>query len=414
MKRLNKKMVLLASAFAASNVLPAQNLTTDQLLGQLNTITTAVPFLLISPNSQEGGYGDAGCASTPNVGSIHWNPSKLGMIDKKMGFGVSYTPWLRALVPDINLAYLSGYYKMKGGTVGGSLRYFSLGDITFTDIVGNVTGQFRPNEFAVDVAYGKKLGDNFSAGGAVRYIYSNLTNGVNVQGSSSHAGMSVAADISCFYQKKDVEIGGKKSIVAGGLNISNMGAKITYTNSGHKDFIPINMRLGGALTMQLDEYNSFGFIADMNKLLVPTPPVYKTDASGNYVYDPATGELEILYGKDPNRGIVSGMLGSFNDAPGGFKEELNEVILAGGIEYWYGKPKIFAVRAGYFNEAATKGNRKYFTAGFGIRYNVFGLDFSYLVPTTQRNPLQNTLRFTLLFDLDAFKNQNKDSDAPKD
>ena len=207
-------IVLGQGPYKFSPTIQGSNLTTDQLLGQLNTITTAVPFLLISPESRAGGMGDAGCASTPDAGSIHWNPSKMAFLEKKMGFGVSYTPWLRALVPDINLAYLTGYYKAsKNGTIGGSLRYFSLGDITFTDIVGNVTGQFRPNEFALDVAYGRKLGDNFSAGGAVRYIYSNLTNGVAVQGSTSHAGMSVAADISCYYRKKDVEIGGKKSIV---------------------------------------------------------------------------------------------------------------------------------------------------------------------------------------------------------
>ena len=424
--------MVLASALSVGTFTVAQNyripssmptvqgsqLTTDQLLGQLNTITTAVPFLLISPGSRGGGIGDAGCASEPDVESIHWNPSKLAFVEKKMGFGVSYTPWLRALVPDINLAYLSGYYRTgKTGVIGASLRYFSLGDITFTDIVGNVTGQFRPNEFAIDVAYGKELGEHFSGGGALRYIYSNLTNGQTVAGNTSHAGQSIAADISFYYHKKDIEIGGKKSVFASGIDISNMGAKITYTNSGHKDFIPTNLRLGSRLSMQLDDYNSFTFLADANKLLVPTPPVYKTDPNtGNYIIDPATGQYEILYGKDPNRGVVSGMFSSFSDAPGGFREELKEVILAGGVEYWYGKPgqRIFAVRAGYFNEAKTKGNRKYFTAGFGIRYSVFGLDFSYLIPTTQRNPLQNTLRFTLVFNFDSSKEMKKEGGDSKE
>ena len=399
---------------AATPSVQGGTISSTQAALQLNTITTAVPFLLISPDARAGGMGDAGVASSPDENSIHWNPSKLAFLDKKMGYSISYTPWLRALVPDINLAYLSGYYKTsKSGVLAASLRYFSLGDITFTDQVGNVTGQFRPNEFAVDVAYGRMLGENFSVGSALRFIYSNLTANQTVAGNSSQPGTSIAADISMTYRKKDIDLGGKKSIMQFGLNISNIGSKIHYTNSGQKDFIPINMRLGGGLTMQLDDYNSFGFILDVNKLLVPTPPIYKTDANGQYIVDPATGQYEIALGMDPHRGIVSGMIGSFYDAPGGFKEELKEYILAGGIEYWYGKPKIFAVRAGYFHEAPTKGNRKYFTAGFGIRYSVFGLDFSYLIPTTQRNPLQNTLRFTLVFSFNSAKDLKKD-EAPKE
>lgn len=380
----------------------------------LNTITTAVPFLMISPDSRAGGMGDVGAATSPDINSIHWNPSKLAFADKKMGIGVSYTPWLRALVPDINLAYLSGYYKTKkNGTIGASLRYFSLGDITFTDINGTVIGQYRPNEFAIDVAYATKLSDNFSVGGAVRYINSNLTGGIDVQGSATHAGHAIAADISATYRKDKLKLGDKKAVGAVGLAITNIGSKMTYSDRNGKnnaDFIPINMRLGGSLNVQLDEYNSLAIAADVNKLLVPTPPIYKhnKDSLGHdagVAYD-ANNDPIIEYGKDPNRGIAEGMFGSFNDAPGGGKEELKEINYSLGLEYWYNK--LFAVRVGYFHESPTKGNRQFFTLGAGVKYNVFGLDFAYLIPTQQRNPLENTLRFTLTFDFDAFKAQNNE------
>jgi hypothetical protein len=373
----------------------AQNLTTAQLLGQLNTITTAVPFLLIAPDSRAGSLGDAGVATSPDANSQHWNPSKYAFVKKQTGISISYTPWLRALVPDINLAYLSGYYKLKkNGVISTSLRYFSLGDITFTDIVGNTIGQFRPNEFAYDVGYATKLGDHFSGGGALRYIHSNLTGNITVENSQTHSGNSVAADVSGFYQSDEKDISGKKSILRFGANISNIGAKISYSDRGEKDFIPINMKLGSSLHMQLDEYNEVQFTMDLNKLLVPTPPIY----------DSVNGQLVVVQGKDPNRGIVSGMIGSFSDAPGGFKEELKEINIGGGFEYWYAKQ--FALRAGYFNEPSTKGGRKFITLGLGLKYTVFGLDFAYLIPTEQRHPLQNTLRFSLLFDFDAFKDKD--------
>lgn len=368
------------------------------VIGQnLNTITTAVPFLLIAPDSKAGGMGDAGVASSPDPNSMHWNPAKYAFINpkKQTGFSASYTPWLRALVPDINLAYLSGYYKLKkSGTVAASLRYFSLGDITFTDIVGNTIGQFRPNEFAFDVGYATKLSDHFSGGGAIRYIHSNLTGNINVEGSATHPGNSVAADISGYYEGEEKELGGKKSIWRFGANISNIGAKISYSDRGERDFIPINLRLGSSLHMELDDYNKISFVLDFNKLLVPTPPKYSNDSSN-----------QIIAGKDPNRPLVSGMFGSFTDAPGGAREELSEINIGGGIEYWYANQ--FALRGGYFNEASTKGGRKFITLGLGVKYNVFGLDFAYLIPTEQRHPLQNTLRFTLLFDFDAFKNQGE-------
>lgn len=393
--------------FSFGNTVQAQstqNQRADEV--QLNTITTAVPFLLITPDSRAGGMGDVGVASSTDVNSIHWNPSKLAFADKKMGIGVSYTPWLRALVPDINLAYLSGYYKTKKrGTIGASLRYFSLGDITFTDDNGNTIGQFRPNEFAVDVAYAIKLSDNFSAGGAVRFVNSNLTGGALVGGSQTKAGRSIAVDVSALYKKDKIKLQDKKATAAVGLNISNIGNKMSYFDRGganSANFIPINLRLGGSLTVQLDDYNSIAIMADVNKLLVPTPPTYELDTNGAVVYK--GGQPVILAGKDPNRGVAEGMFGSFNDAPGGSKEELREINYSLGMEYWYNK--LFAVRVGYFYEHPTKGNRQYFTLGAGVKYNVFGLDFAYLIPTQQRNPLENTLRFTLTFDFDAFKAQN--------
>jgi len=378
---------------------------------QLNTITTAVPFLLITPDSRAGGMGDVGCASSTDVNSIHWNPSKLAFADKKMGIGVSYTPWLRALVPDINLAYLSGYYKTKkSGTIGASLRYFSLGEIIFTDANGNQTNIYKPNEFALDIAYATKLSKEFSVGGAVRYINSNLTGGIMVEGAETKAGRSVAVDISALYKKEKLKLGDKKAIGAIGLAITNIGAKMSYSDRGGKDnadFIPINMRLGGGLTVQLDDYNSIAIMADVNKLLVPTPPVYaRNDTSGAIIYD-ADNNPVIEKGKDPNRGVAEGIFGSFSDAPGGGKEELHEINYSVGMEYWYNK--LFAVRLGYFYEHPTKGNRQFFTLGAGLKYNVFGLDFAYLIPTQQKNPLENTLRFTLTFDFDAFKAQNEET-----
>lgn len=365
------------------------------LLGQINTITTAVPFLVISPDARAGGMGDAGVASSADANSIHWNASKLAFVDKKMGFAISYTPWLRKLVPDINLAYVSFYNKLKGDqTIGASLRYFSLGNITFTDNTGNEIGQFNPAEYAFDLAYARKLSEKFSGAIALRYIHSNLTGGILVENNATKAGNSVAADISATYIDTDVEIGGKDATFAFGLNISNIGAKISYTETGIKDFIPINLRLGPALTLKLNDYNELTFLLDFNKLLVPTPPIYADSMDSN-------GDQLILFGKNPDVSVPSGIFNSFSDAPDGGSEELKEVNIAGGIEYWYDKQ--FAFRAGYFYEHADKGNRKYFTLGAGLKYNVFGLDFAYLIPTDQRNPLENTLRFTLLFDFNSLK-----------
>ena len=375
---------------------------------QLNTITTAVPFLLIAPDSRAGALGDAGVATSPDANSIHWNPAKMAFIEKDMGLSISYSPWLRKLVPDISLSYVSFYKKLgKDHTIGASLRYFSLGDIKFTDDVGNALGDFRPNEFAVDVAYARKLGERLSGGIAARYIYSNLTGGIDVSGSGTRAGTSFAVDVSAFYTNPDAELFGQEVIFNVGLNLSNIGAKISYTDDANKDFIPINMKLGQSLAFVLDDYNSIAIVTDINKLLVPTPPIYKTDKNGNPELDPITNEQVIESGKDPNVGVMSGIMQSFYDAPGGMSEELREYNISAGTEYWYNKQ--FAIRAGYFHEHVTKGNRKYITFGAGLKMSVFSLDFSYLIATTQNNPLANTMRFSLMFNFDDFKKQKTEN-----
>lgn len=364
----------------------------ESLLGQRNVITTAAPFLLISPDSRAAAMGDLGVATSADANSTHWNASKLAFIEGDGGMAISAAPWLRQLVPDIWLYYLSGYKRIDDkSTFAASLRYFTLGDIQFTDDQGTSTGDYEPKEFALDGAYARKLSDNLSLGVALRFIFSDLARGqIGSSGTEIKAGIAGAGDISMTYMN-DVKLGGKDFDYTIGGNISNIGNKISYTNEANEDFIPVNLRLGTFWKTQLDEYNEIGFGVDFNKLLVPTP---------QYQYD-STGEISgrII----PDEQLINGMLSSFSDAPGGFKEELNEVTISIGAEYWYAKQ--FALRAGYFYEADTKGSRKYITFGAGLKYNVFQIDAAYLQPLANRHPLQNTIRFSLLFDLDAFKNQ---------
>jgi len=369
----------------------------------INTITTAVPFLMIAPDARAGALGDAGVSSTPDANSMHWNPAKYAFIDKQMGFSLSFSPWLRKLVNDIYLGYLSGYYKIDNRqTVAMSLRYFSLGEILFTDEIGNPLNYYNPYEFALDATYARKFSEKWAGGIAGRFIYSNLTQGQYVGGAESSAGISVAADVSVYY-RSDVDFGSMDGHVAAGMNISNIGAKISYSSTNiQKDFIPTNFRIGPSILMNIDEYNSLTFMFDINKLLVPTPPIYARDTNGQFVTTP-DGEKVIDKGMNPDVSVVSGMIQSWYDAPGGFSEEIREFSFAVGVEYWYNK--LFAIRGGFFYEDKTKGNRKFFTLGAGLKYNVFGIDFAYLIPLEQQNPLENTLRFTLIFDFDAFKGQ---------
>ncbi len=389
------------------NTVLAQNATTGELLGQdldVNTITTAVPFLLITPDSRGGAMGDAGVATSPDANSMHYNPAKFAFIETDMGFSVSYSPWLSNLIDDIHLLYASYFQRFgKFQTVAASLRYFSLGDITFTDIVGNTTGQFKPNEFAFDFAYSRLLSENFSGAISLRYIHSNLTGGIFVEGIESRPGNAVSSDVSFFYNR-DVDYFNYDGKLAFGINISNMGNKISYTADARRDFLPANLKLGTAYTMEIDDYNRVMFTLDINKLLVPTPPYYDTDGPVDI-----DGNRPILYGKDPNVAVVSGIFQSFYDAPGGSVgqnrvalEEFREINYSAGIEYWYENQ--FAIRGGYFFEHPTKGNRQFFTMGIGMQLNVFSLDFSYLVSPIARHPLANTLRFTLGFNFENFQN----------
>ena len=366
----------------------------DDLTGGLNTITTAVPFLMITPDSRSGSMGDVGAATSPDASSISTNPAKYSFIEDDLGFSISYVPWLRALVPDINLSYISGYKKLnQNDAIAFELRYFSLGDITFTDILGNTLGQFNPNELALGGSYSRKLSDLFSLSLATRYIYSNLTGGQMAGDIQTNAGKSFAADVAGYYTNK-IRFLKKDSDLSFGFNISNIGNKISYTNVGERDFIPINLKLGSSININFDDYNSMSYSFDINKLLVPTPPLYNS-------------ENEIIAGKDPNVSVVSGIFQSFSDAPDGFSEELREINLSFGTEYWYAQQ--FALRGGYFYEHDTKGGRKFFTFGAGVKYNVFALDFSYLINASRTingtNPLANTMRFTMIFDIGALQQE---------
>lgn len=366
----------------------------QQNSGELNAIQTVVPFLTIAPDSRAGGMGDAGVATSPDVYSMHWNPAKFAFIDGKGGIGLSYSPWLRTLVPDINIALLSGYSRIdRNQVLSASLLYSSLGDVPFTDEFGNLERTFTPNEFSIDAGYSRLFSDNLSGGIAFRFIYSNLTGGSYSGGVATKPGISFAADISGYYNK-DISVLDKTGHVAFGLNFSNIGSKMSYSDSQTSDFIPMNMRIGSSFTIDLDSYNKITLSLDLNKLLVPTPPVYSS-----------TNPDSIVAGKDPDIAVPVAIFQSFYDAPGGFKEEMHEITYSAGAEYWYNE--IFAVRAGYFHEHETKGNRKYFTAGAGFRLNAFTLDFSYLMPLIQNHPLAKTLRFSLAFDIDALRNTSK-------
>ncbi|MBQ7985631.1 MAG: type IX secretion system outer membrane channel protein PorV [Bacteroidales bacterium] len=348
-------------------------------------IATGVPLLLIAPDSRAGSMGDLGVASSPDANSNHWNAAKLPFADKKFGASFTYSPWLRDLGVDIDLAYLAGYYKLNDrSAIGASLTYFSLGNIEFFDNQGNSLGIYNPNEFALDMSYSLKVNENLSLSATGRYIRSDLTQGQNVGTISTHAGNAFAADIGLYFQK-DIA-GDKPQQYALGAQISNLGNKISYSDDDiDASFLPANLRLGGRYTYFMDQFNKISFLLDFNKLLVPTPPV--RDSAG-----------EIFEGYDNNVGVIKGALQSFYDAPGGFSEELKEVNVSAGAEYWYNN--LLAVRAGYFYENKRKGNRQYLTLGLGLKYNSLGIDISYLVPTSQtNNPLKNTLRVSLSFDM---------------
>ncbi|MBQ2395734.1 MAG: type IX secretion system outer membrane channel protein PorV [Bacteroidales bacterium] len=389
-----KKILLVVAILLLSNSIFAQldnnNLAIDELSGKVidgnRIISTGVPLLIIAPDARSGAMGDVGVASKPDANSLHWNAAKLAFMQNKTGVSFTYSPWLRELVSDIELLYLGGYYKVnERSTLGASLTYFSLGAIDFFDQEGMATGTYKPNEFAMDLAYTMKLNENFSISLTGRYIRSDLTQGQNVGTTQTHAANAGAADLGLYYQKAIKAV--RPSEYALGLQISNLGSKISYSDNMDSEFLPANLRLGGRYTTQLDQFNEISIMMDFNKLLVPTPPVYN-DSTG-----------AIFAGMDPNVGVFQGAIQSFYDAPNGFKEEIQEISLSIGAEYWYNK--VLALRAGYFYEAKNKGARQYLTLGAGIKYNVMGLDISYLIATSalNNNPLKNTLRVGLNFDL---------------
>jgi len=313
----SKYSLVLFLVVLLSNAVSAQKEIDKQLKSiGLNPITTSVPFLLIAPDSRGGAMGDAGVATSPDATSMHWNASKLAFIEKKSGIAVAYTPWLRTLVPDISLAYLSGFYRIsKKGTIGSSLRYFSLGKIDFTNETGQSLGTRTPNELAYDIGYAHQLSKKFSGAFSLRYIFSNLTGGIDPQ---AKAASTVAADLSGYY-KNNIKISDKKGEFSVGLNISNLGGKVKYTDSGKRNFIPMNMKLGTALKIDIDEYNSIAFAFDLNKLLVPTLPTYLQSTKGGDSLN-SEGTKIIEAGMDPNVAVAQAVFQSFRDAPGGFRE----------------------------------------------------------------------------------------------
>jgi hypothetical protein len=352
----------------------------------INVVTTSVPFLRISPDARSGGMGDIGVATAPDASAGFWNIGKVAFNESQGGIAATYTPWLKDVVNDVYLASLTGYYKFdEMQALNLSLRYFSLGNIEFTDQNGNLQGTGKPREFSIDLGYSRKLSDKVGIGVALRYINSDLASGAISGGNTYKVGSSVAGDIGFYYDAKSEAGDGW----AFGATMTNLGAKIAYTdNADTKDFIPANLGLGTTWTKNFNEQNKLTFGLDINKLLVPTPPTDLSDPNAIVEYR--------------SKSVVGSWFGSFGDAPGGFSEELKEFQISAGAEYWYNNQ--FALRAGYFWEDATKGNRRYFTAGLGLKYNIFGLNFSYLLPSgsgVSRNPLSNTLRFSILFDLDG-------------
>lgn len=354
-----------------------------------NPVQYAVISQTIAPDARAGGMGDVGAATDPDVNSQYWNPAKYPFCISRAGVSLNYTPWLRQLVNDINMAYLSGYYRIGNySAVHGSLRYFSLGEV-FTSEADNAM-TVKPYEMSLDVGYSLMLSEHFSLGAALRWIHSDLRYDYSEDSSPASA---FAADISCYYQNY-LNIGNRECQLGLGLNISNIGSKITFSGDERSEFIPTNMRLGAALMIPIDEYNRFTIAADANKLLVPTIPKQEEGESSSDYYDRVLREYNDV-------SSISGIFKSFHDAPNGFKEELEEIQWSVGAEYVYHDQ--FSVRAGYHHESENKGNRKYFTVGAGFKMSVFSLDAGYVIATAKSNPLDQTLRFTLTFDMDGIK-----------
>lgn len=357
-----------------------------------NPVNTAVTSQTIAPDARAGAMGDVGAATDPDVNSQYWNPAKYPFCISRAGVSLNYTPWLRQLVNDMDLAYLSGYYRIGDrSAISGSLRYFSLGEVmTSSDTSGSNDMTIKPYEMSMDVAYSLMLSEKFSIAAAVRWIYSDLTYDYT---EDTSPGSAFAADIACYYNDY-LNIGNRECQLGLGMNISNIGSKISFGGSDNKEFIPTNLRIGAALMVPVDAYNRFTIAVDANKLLVPTMPEIK-DGETQEQYEQR--KQKDYYDLSP----ISGIFKSFSDAPGGFKEEMQEIQWSLGGEYIYNDK--FALRAGYHDQSANKGNLKYFTVGAGFKMSVFSLDCAYVIATAKSNPLDQTLRFTLSFDMDGIK-----------
>ena len=397
MGKLNVRAVLLSAALCSTLTAGAYTVS-DEDGSSYNPLQTAIPSLSIAPDAVGGGMGDVGAATKPDNMSQYWNPSKYALTDSKGGFSLSYTPWLRKIVNDIYLAYLSGYYKPTDRTaIGASFRYFSMGEITLTGQPNQFNeptyqGTAKPYEFAVDGSFSMMLSEYWSAGVALRFIFSDLFNGAFDEDEYSSA-KAIGADISFSY-RRPLQIGANTSYAGGGMSISNIGNKVSYDGDQTQQFIPTNFRLGGCFDYAFDEYNRLQVAVDMNKLLVPTPYGNSDQYETQEEFNEAVRDYE-------ETTAVGGIFKSLGDAPGGFKEELREINLSVGLEYSYNKK--FMVRGGYFNENKFKGNRKYFTVGAGFNLSIFQLSAAYVITVAQNNPLDNTLRFSLGFDLGGLK-----------
>lgn len=356
-----------------------------------NPVRNSVTSQTIAPDARAAGMGDVGAATDPDVNSQYWNPAKYPFAISRAGVALNYTPWLRQLVNDMDLAYMAGYYRIGDySAVSASLRYFSLGEVQTSTSVSGDAMTINPYEMSVDVAYSLMLSEKFSIAAAVRWIYSDLTYDYT---SDTSPGSAFAADLGLYYQNY-INIGDRESQLGLGLHISNIGSKITFGGTDDSEFIPTNLRLGGSLMIPIDDYNRFTIAADANKLLVPTYPQQK---DGESTEDYQKRKQKDYY----DLSSIGGIFKSFGDAPGGFKEELQEVNWSVGAEYTYHDQ--FSVRAGYHNESANKGNRKYFTVGAGLKMSVFSLDAGYVIATAKSNPLDETLRISLSFDMDGIK-----------
>lgn len=361
---------------------------------QLNQIITAVPSLTIAPDARGGGMGDVGAATLPDVYSQYWNPAKYAFLHSKAGASVSYTPWLSKLVKDIALINVTGYYKFgeeNNQAASASLRYFSIGDIDQTDLSGTFMSKISPYEMAFDVGYSRKLSETFSGGVVLRYIRTDYSSSSSDDDSS--AGNAFAADVA-GYNESYVMIGSSESLLGLGFNISNIGTKISMNGGNTSYFLPTNMRLGGSLTYPIDDYNSLAVSVDLNKLLVPSRPLRKEGESAEDYQDRVN--------KVNDMNPISGIFKSFTDSPDGFKGELQEITWSAGLEYSYNNQ--FMLRGGYYNDSKVQGNRKYFSFGAGFKMNVFQLDAAYLISTADSNPLDQTIRFSVGFDMDGLKN----------